>query len=107
MNYYRFFGIIYKIAMILTLVGIFLSLIEVKYSIFIFSAGAIPIFFIRLFNSIKGKKENRRLNIIMTISALFLILAICLIYLQRNYWIICVLITSVLDLFVSFRKFKK
>ncbi|WP_066632280.1 hypothetical protein [Labilibacter marinus] len=104
---YKALSIAYYIGMILVLLGILFQLNEIPYAFICLVLGLIPLLGVRLFNFLKGKAENKRLNGIMVISALFLVAAAALIFLHRNYWIIAVLITATLDLYVTFRKFKK
>ena len=105
MNIYKTLSIAYYIGMISVLVGVLFQLNDIPYAFILLAIGIVPFLGIRLFNFIKGKPENRRLHGILVVSALFLVAAITAIYLHRNYWIIGVLITATLDLYVSFRKY--
>ncbi|TLX76141.1 hypothetical protein E9993_07980 [Labilibacter sediminis] len=107
MNIYKKLSIAYYIGMILLLVGILFQLNDIPYAIILLIAGIIPLLGIRLFNFIKGKPENKRLHGILVMSALFLVGAIIAVYFNRSYWIIGVLITATLDIYVSLRKFGK
>ncbi len=105
MNILKILSLSYYLGMILLIAGILLQLNNVNYGLYLLVAGIIPFLGIRLFNLINGKPENKRLNGIMVASALFLTATIAAIVLNKNYWIIGILITAVLDLYVSFRKY--
>ncbi|SMO65372.1 hypothetical protein SAMN06265379_10496 [Saccharicrinis carchari] len=104
---YKALSAAYFIGMILVLAGILFQLNDIPYALVCLIIGLIPILGGRLFNFIKGKAENKRLHAIMLFSALFLTAAVVAIYFNRSYWIIAVLITATLDLYVSFRKYKR
>ncbi len=107
MNTYKLLSIAYYIGMILALAGILFQLNDIPYALPILVAGIIPLLGVRLFNYLKGKPENKRLHGVMVISALFLAAAAVAIFFGRSYWTIGVLLTATLDLYVSFRKFRK
>ena len=104
---YKVLSIAYYIGMILVLAGILFQLNDISYALICLVVGLVPLLGVRLFNYIKGKTENKRLNGIMVISALFLTASAIAIFYNRNYWILGVLITATLDLYVSFRKIKR
>ena len=106
MNIYKTLSIAYYMGMISVLAGILFQLNDIPYALICLIVGIIPLLGVRLFNYLKGKPENKRLHGIMVVSALFLVVAATLIFMHRNYWIIAVLITATLDLYVSFRKVK-
>jgi hypothetical protein len=105
MNIYKTLSISYYIGMALVLTGILFQLNDISYALPLLVIGIVPFIGVRSFNFIKGKTENRRINGIMLISALFLSAAIIAIYYHRSYWVLGVLITAMLDLYVSFRKY--
>ncbi len=104
MNLYKSLSYTYYLGMFCLVLGIFLKLNDSDIALPILIIGYIPFLGIRLFNFLKGKLINKRLNGILTISALFLGAAIIAILFNRSYWIIGILITAVLDFYVSFRK---
>ncbi|MGQ1786553.1 MULTISPECIES: hypothetical protein [unclassified Saccharicrinis] len=106
MNIYKTLSLAYYIGMILVLAGILFQLNDIPYAFICLVSGIVPLLGVRLFNYLKGKPENKRLHGIMVVSALFLVVAAALIFLHRNYWMIAVLITATLDLYVSFRKIR-
>ncbi len=104
---YKALSAAYYIGMILILAGILFQLNDVPYAFILLAVGLIPFLGVRLFNFINAKPENKRLNGIMVVSALFLTAAVVAIFYNRSYWIIGVLLTATLDLYVSFRKYKR
>ncbi len=104
---YKALSAAYYIGMILILGGILLQLNDIPYAFIFLAIGLIPFLGVRLFNFINAKPENKRLNAIMVVSALFFTAAVIAIYYNRSYWIIGVLLTATLDLYVSFRKYKR
>lgn len=105
MNIYKTLSIAYYIGMAALVTGILFQLNDVPYSFILLFTGIVPFLGVRVFNFAKGKAENRRLHGILMVSALFLTAAISAIYFNRSYWIIGILITATLDLYVSFRKY--
>lgn len=103
---YKALSAAYYIGMILIFGGILLQLNDIPYAFILLIIGLIPFLGVRLFNFIYAKSENKRLNGIMVVSALFLTAAVVAIYYNRSYWIIGVLLTATLDLYVSFRKYR-
>lgn len=107
MNLIKTLTISYYIGMVLIVVGILFQLNEVDSAPYILAVGMIPFLGVRLYNMMNGKFENRRLHSILVVSALALLAATVGIFLDKGYWIIGVLITATLDLYVSFRKFTR
>ncbi len=105
MNIYKLLSYAYYLGMLSLLSGIFLKLNDSESAIIFLVCGYIPFLGVRLFNFLKGKEINRRLNAILTVSALFLGVAIAAVFFNRSYWIIGILITAALDFYVSFRKY--
>ncbi|WP_075601900.1 hypothetical protein [Saccharicrinis aurantiacus] len=107
MNLIKTLTISYYIGMALIVIGILFQLNDVEYAAYILALGLIPFLGVRLYNMLNGKFENRRLHSILVVSALALLAATIGIFLNKGYWIIGVLITATLDLYVSFRKFTR
>ncbi len=107
MNKLKILSISYYIGMVLILLGILLKLNDVAIAFYLIAVGLIPFLTVRIFNMVNGKFENRRLHSILVVSALFLVMAAVGIYLNKTYWIIGVMVTAALDLYVSFRKFTR
>ena len=103
---YKALSILYYLGMILLLVGIVLLLTDKTSGLTIFAIGATPIVGIRLFNRIVAKPERQRINTILFVSSLFLVAAGVAKFYGKEYWIVFILITAVLDFYVSFRKIK-
>jgi len=100
-------SVAYYIGMILIVAGILFELNDLPYAFMCLVAGLVPFLAARLYNFTKGKPENKRLHGILVVSALFLVVTAALIIMHRNYWIITVLTTAALDLYVSLRKFTR
>ncbi len=105
MNIYKLLSYAYYLGMLCLILGIFLKLNDSTLAPTFLIAGYIPFLGVRLFNFLKGKEINKRLNAILTVSALFLGASIVAILFDRSYWIIGIIITAVLDFYVSFRKY--
>lgn len=105
MNIYKSLSYAYYLGMICLILGIFLKLNDSEIAFPLLILGYVPFLGIRLFNFLKGKQSNKRLNGILTVSALFLGVGILAILFNRSYWIIAIVITAVLDFYVSFRKY--
>jgi hypothetical protein len=105
MNLYKTLSAAYYVGMLMLVTGIIFKLNDIPYATIILTIGIVPFLGIRLFNLIKGKPENRRLHAILVVSSLFLAAAIASIYFNRSYWVIGVVITAMLDMYVSLRKY--
>ncbi len=105
MNIYKLLSYAYYLGMLAILLGIFLKLNDSELAKAFLIGGFIPFFGVRLFNFLKGKEINKRLNAILTVSALFLGASVVAVIFDRSYWVIGVVITAVLDFYVSFRKY--
>ncbi len=90
--------------MVFLFIGIVLLLTDINGGLIVYSIGAIPIAAIRLYNRIVCQPDKRRINTILMFSSLFLIAAGTAKYYQASYWIVFILITAVIDFYVSFRK---
>ncbi len=105
MNIYKSLSYAYYLGMLCLIIGIFLKLNNSDVALPLLILGYVPFLGIRLFNFLKGKQSNKRINGILTVSALFLGAGILAITFNRSYWIIGIVITAVLDLYVSLRKY--
>jgi len=103
---YKALSILYYVAMALLFIGIVLLLTDANAGLIVYFAGAIPIVAIRAYNRFVCTPERRRINTILTYSSLFLIAAGTANYFEKPYWVVFILITAVLDFYVSFRKIK-
>ena len=103
---YKALSIIYHIGIALLFVGIILLLTDTNGALIVYFIGVIPIAGIRLFNRIVAKPERQRINTILFVSSLFLVAAGVAKFYGKEYWIVFILITAVLDFYVSFRKIK-
>ncbi len=107
MNKLKVLSISYYIGMALILLGILFKLNDVSIAFYLLAVGLVPFLIVRIYNMLNGRFENRRLHSILVVSALFLVLAAVGIYFNKTYWIIGVMVTAALDLYVSFRKFTR
>jgi len=97
---------LYYLGMAFLFIGIVMLLTDIYGGLIIYSIGAIPIVSIRIFNRVVCKPDKRRINSILVFSSLFLIATGVAKYYQESYWVVFILITAVLDFYVSFRKIK-
>lgn len=107
MNLTKTLSISYYIGMALIIFGILFQLNNLDYAFYFLALGLVPFLGVRLYNMFNGKFENRRLHSILVVSALALSAACVGVFFNKSYWIIGVLITATLDLYVSFRKFTR
>ena len=103
---YKILSILYYAAMALLFIGIVLLLTDAKAGLIVYFTGAIPITGIRIYNRLVCIPERRRINTILSYSSLFLLAAGVANYLEKPYWVVFILITAVIDFYVSFRKIK-
>ncbi len=96
---------LYYFGMIILLAGIVLTITEINYSLIVYSLGLIPVFGIRVYNLIVSKRANRRKNLILFFSAVFLIIAGLAIFYNKSWWIIFIALSAILDFYISFRRF--
>lgn len=101
---YKFLSILYYAGMALLFVGIILLLTDNTAGLIVYAIGVVPIVGIRLFNRIVARPERHRINTILFASSLFLIAAGAAKYYEEGYWVVFILITAVLDFYVSFRR---
>lgn len=104
MNIFKSLSILYYMGMALVFIGVLMSLAAVPKAPWIFTAGVIPMLGVRTYNRLVSTKERQRINSILLISSIFLAAAAFLMITGRNYWIVAVLISAVLDFYSSFRK---
>ena len=103
---YKSLSTLYYIGMAFLFIGIVMLLTDIYGGLIVYSIGAIPIVSIRTFNRVVCKPDRRRTNTILVVSSLFLIAAGVAKYFYESYWIVFILITAVLDFYISFRKIK-
>ncbi|MDR3705913.1 MAG: hypothetical protein P4L28_08430 [Paludibacteraceae bacterium] len=97
-NYlYLFFGII----VILSIVAFIYSQ---QFALYTYAAGALGMTILRV-SSLSSAKDSRvrRLNNIQALSAILLLGAAYLMYIKFYGWLIAIVISAVIDLYVSFR----
>ncbi len=104
MNLIKSLNILYYTGMSLVLAGIIMSLGHIEKAHWIFGLGVIPILGVRCYNRIVSDKERQRINTILIVSALFLAASAYLMFIGRNYWIMTVFISAMIDFYTSFRK---
>jgi hypothetical protein len=97
-------SIVYYLGMAAVFAGVLLKLAGIEMSEWIFTAGVVPILAIRIYNRFVCIKERRRINSTLVLSAVMLAAAAALMIMGRNYWIIAILISAVIDFYASFRK---
>jgi len=107
MNIYKLLSVIYYLGMALVFLGVLMHISELEYGAWCFAGGAITMVGIRLYNRIIGKPENQRIFTILLYSSLLLLPAAWVMYTNRGYWVIFLLITAALDSYASYRRIKK
>ena len=103
---YKSLSILYYAGMALLFIGIVMLLTDIYGGLIVYLIGAVPIVSIRIFNRSVCKPERERINTILVFSSLFLIAAGVAKFYHESYWIVFILITAVLDFYVSFRRIK-
>lgn len=100
------FQFLYISAIVLTLAGAVLHLVLVRFSTYIFSAGALLLIILHLINVFKTKTEDKqqeRLTRIGLIASLFLALAAYFMFKDSNSWVVAVLLYALITFYISFR----
>lgn len=90
--------------MLILLLGVLLTIIEHQSGFWIYAIGLISVIIARVKQFLKYNSNNKRVFIPYLFSTVSYILAGYLIYTGKNYWIIFILLSAVLDLYFSFRK---
>ncbi len=85
------------------LLGVLLKTIEHEASFWIYAIGLVAIIVARVRQYLNTKGENSRVFIPYLFSTVAFILAGYVMYTNKNYWIVFILLASVLDLYFSFR----
>ncbi len=106
MNLVKTLSISYYIGMALLFIGIVMQLNDMNQGVYLMTVGVIPLLAARLYNVLYGKEENKRLNTILLVSSIVLTLSVASIFLHYGFWVVGIFITAMLDLYVSFRKFR-
>ncbi len=103
MSILKSLSIFYYISMALVLVGVVMQLAQVPNATYIFTTGALYIFGIRTYNVIVGKPDRKRILTILLVSSVFMLAAAYAMFTYRNYWIVLLLITAMLDSYSSWK----
>ena len=85
------------------LLGVLLKTIEYKAGFWVYAIGLVAIIVARVRQYLNTKSENSRVFIPYLFSTVAFILAGYVMYTNKNYWIVFILLASVLDLYFSFR----
>lgn len=95
---------IHTIAMGMAIVGVIAQIMMGNWGWIILAAAALALFFTRLFMRAKTTEKNamRQLSILL-FGAVLLLGAAYLMYESRKYWVVPLLIDSVLELYISLR----
>ncbi len=104
MNILKSLSLLYYLGMGLVFTGVVMALGNMEKAPWIFAMGVVPILGIRLYNRAVCEKDRQRINSILVASAIFLAASAYIMMIGRNYWIVGILIASVLDTYASFRK---
>lgn len=103
-------NIVYVTGMVITLLATAIGVIlypDNTWAKYLLIIGVLPIVVVRGITLFNEKKPASRLPLIMLVSSLFLIGAIVALFTYRNYWVLLIFISAILDLYASFRDSKK
>ncbi len=90
------------ITLIATAIGV-LTFPEANVAKYLLILGVLPIVAVRGINQFNSSETNSRIPLILFVSSLMLIGAVIALFLQRNYWVLLVFISAMIDLYASFR----
>ncbi len=107
MDIYKFLSVTYYVGMALVFLGVIMHISDLQYGAWCFSAGALIMVGIRLYNRMVGKPENQRVYSILLYSSIMLLPAAWAMLTYRRYWVIFIILTAVLDTYASYRRIKK
>ncbi len=97
-------NVILYVSMALVIVGIVLHVLGLAGGVYVLAVGGFAMFCVRTYSrAICTDKAKMRLCTILIFSSLMVVAAAWVIYTGRRYWVIPLLVCSVLELYVSFR----
>lgn len=97
-------NLLYLASGIITAVGALANMLNIEYSFYAFALGALGIILIRVTNlSDSSNIRIRRLYRIQAMGTILLIPAGYFMFRHNNAWVICLLLSAVFDLIVSYR----
>lgn len=96
---------LYIAGMLVLFAGIILAIAEKPYAIYIYGLGLTPVLGIRIFNFLVSNPQNKRKNLILVVSALFLLVAGIAFFINKSWWIVFIALSATLDFYISFRRF--
>lgn len=102
----KFLSYIYYFGMTVLFIGVLMHVGKLASGAYVFTAGCIPILGVRLYNRIICKTANQRVHTILVASGAMLGACAAGMLLGRTYWVVFLLISVVLDMYASFRRFK-
>lgn len=97
--------IVFVIAGILTLAGavLYISSIQWEYTPYVYAVGCAGIAVVYLTNSFQDKNtREKRLQVFLIVAGLLLVISSYLMFHNNQEWIICVLISAILQLYAAF-----
>lgn len=97
-------NILYLFCGIVVIASIFAYIYAQQFALYSYAVGALGMVAIRVSDLSKSSDANvRRLNIIQAVSAVLMLGAAYLMYIKFYGWLIAIIISAVIDLYVSFR----
>lgn len=94
----------YLLSGIIAVGAAFANMIQIKYAPYAFALGVVGIIIIRITNLTHSENLRiRRLYKIQALGTILLLAAAYLMFINHNAWVICLLLSAVFDLIVSFR----
>ncbi|MBN2742315.1 hypothetical protein [Breznakibacter xylanolyticus] len=99
----RVVSLVSYMAMGLVLAGVLMQIGAIGGGLYVMAAGAIPFFVLRLFIRWRAPKDHARIRTVMVYSAMLLLVAVVAGYLNKPYWMLPVMVASMLEFYISFR----
>lgn len=97
-------NLIYIIGMVITLISCTLAILHFDFAKYMLVVGVIPMVIVRGINHFKNESGRfSRIPLILFVSSLVLIGAVVALFMERNYWILLIFVSSVIDLYATFR----
>lgn len=104
MNKDKKLNLVYVIGMVITLISCTLAILHVEMAKYLLIVGVLPMVVVRGINHFREESGRfSRIPLILFVSSLFLIAAVVALFMNRNFWILLVFISAVIDLYATFR----
>lgn len=103
MNREKMLNITYITGMAITVLATALGVLQFDFAKYILILGVLPIVTARGINQYNSTEAFSRIPLILFVSSLVLIAAVVALFLQRNYWVLLIFVSAVIDLYATFR----